>query len=172
MSGILWFYVQSRLSEMLQLQLLRGITGTDAVAISEQTDPDWMQISLSETFLIPLCTGQNPSQPRGKNRVKTKKFAISARALSRYLTIFHQRCGRCQPTAEMTWNFSIMVHYHFYSVQHQLGSFLTSCLKFLNISPSTAVAVSDDLKTAKKGGSTRGLYVTGFPCQIRLCARQ
>lgn len=105
-----------------------------------------------------------------KNRAKTKKFSNSARGLRQYLTIFHQRCGRCQPTAEITWNFSIMLHYH--SVQHQLGSFLTSCLKFLNISPSTAVAVSDDLKTAKKGGSTRGLYVTGFPCQIRLCACQ
>lgn len=30
-------------------------------------------------------------------------------------------------------------------------SFLCACLKFLNISPSTAVAVRDDLKTAKKG---------------------
>lgn len=156
----------------MQLQLLRGITGRDAVAISDQTDPDWMQIPSSEASLSPPCTDQNPSEPGEKMGWKQKKFSISARGLRQYLTFFHQRCGRCQPTAEMTWDFSMMLRYHFYSVQQQLGSFLTSCLKFLNISLSTAIAVSDDLKTAKKGGSTRGLYVTGFPCQIRLRACQ
>lgn len=35
--------------------------------------------------------------------------------------------------------------------ERQQRSFLSSCLKFLNISPSTAVAVRDDLKTAQKG---------------------
>lgn len=43
----------------MQLQLLRGITGTDAVAISDQTDPDRMQIPTSEASLIPPCTDQN-----------------------------------------------------------------------------------------------------------------
>lgn len=64
--------------------------------------------------------------------------------------------------------FSLSLHFN----QCQQRSFLSSRPKFLNISPSTAVAVRDDLKTAKKGGLTRGLYVTGFPCQIRLCACQ
>lgn len=63
---------------------------------------------------------------------------------------------------------SLSLHFN----QCQQRSFLSSRPKFLNISPSTAVAVRDDLKTAKKGGLTRGLYVTGFPCQIRLCACQ
>lgn len=46
----------------MQLQLLRGITGTDAGAISDQTDPDWMQIPSSEASLIPPCIDQNPSE--------------------------------------------------------------------------------------------------------------
>lgn len=102
----------------MRLQLLRGITGTDAVAISDQTDPDWMQIPTSEASLIPPRTDQNPSEPADGEEMgrKTKKFSISARGLRQYLTIFHQRCGRCQPAAEMTWNFSIMMRYRFCSV--------------------------------------------------------
>lgn len=46
------------------------------------------------------------------------------------------------------------------------------CLKFLFLSLSTAVAVRSDLKTGKKGGLTRDLYITGFPCQICLCVCQ
>lgn len=83
-----------------------------------------------------------------------------------------QCCRGCQPTAEITWSFSASLDFFLYSVRHRLWRFLSPRLKFLNISLSTAVPVRDDLKTAKKGGSTRGLYVTGFPCQIRLRACQ
>lgn len=72
----------------------------------------------------------------------------------------------------MTWNVSASLAFFLYLAQRQLWRFFSSCLKFLNISQSTAVPVRDDLKTAKKGGSTRGLYVPGFPCQIRLRACQ
>lgn len=44
------------------------------------------------------------------------------------------------------------------------------CLKSLNISSSKASAVRNDLKTAKKGGLTRDVHVTGFPCQMLLFA--
>lgn len=58
----------------MRLQLLCGLTGTDAVATSDQTDPDWMQIPASEASLIPPCTDQNPSEPRGKKWGENKEI--------------------------------------------------------------------------------------------------
>lgn len=131
-----------------------------------------LQIPTSEASLIPPCTDQNPSERGGGGgggvRGENKEILNFKTIFDNFPSVLCWMSAYCRNDLEFLRHGALSL----LLCATSAGKLSYLLSQFLNISPSTAVAVSDDLKTAKKDGSTRGLYVTGFPCQIRLRACQ